>query len=68
MRHYTFTDVSASSDPMTMGSIRVNNTAKEMTLVYLPSSNAGSPSSAMVNFFASKARNTVSALDMRLSS
>ena len=30
----TFTDVSASSDPMTMGSIRVNNTAKEMTLVY----------------------------------
>ena len=60
----TFTDVSASSDPMTMGSIRVNNTAKEMTLVYLPSSNAGSPSSAMVNFFAGKARNTVSALDI----
>ena len=60
----TFTDVSASSDPMTMGSVRVNNTAKEMTLVYLPSLNAGSPSSAMVNFFASKARNTVSALDI----
>ena len=58
----TFTDVSANSDPMTMGSVRVNNTAKEMTLVYLPSLNAGSPSSAMVNYFASKARNTVSAL------
>jgi endoglucanase Acf2 len=58
----TFTDVSASTDPMTMGSVRVNNTAKEMTLVYLPSLNAGSPSSAMVNYFASKARNTVSAL------
>ena len=60
----TFTDVSANSDPMTMGSVRVNNTAKEMTLVYLPSLNAGSPSSAMVNYFASKARNTVSALDI----
>jgi endoglucanase Acf2 len=60
----TFTDVSASSDPMTMGSVRVNNTAKEMTLVYLPSLNAGSPSSAMVNYFASKARNKVSALDI----
>ena len=60
----TFTDVSASSDPMTMGSIRVNNSAKEMTLVYLPSLNAGSPSSSMVSFFASKARNKVSALDI----
>jgi len=60
----TFTDVSASSDPMTQGSMRVNNAAKEMTLVYLPSLNAGSPSSAMINFFASKARNTVSALNI----
>ena len=60
----SFTDVSVSSDPMTQGSIRVNNSAKEMTLVYLPSLNAGNPSSAMVNFFASKARNTVSAVDI----
>jgi endoglucanase Acf2 len=60
----TFADVSASPDPMTQGSIRVNNAAKEMTLVYLPSLNAGNPPSAMVNFFASKARNKVSALNI----
>ncbi|MDG2017851.1 MAG: glycosyl hydrolase [Porticoccaceae bacterium] len=58
----TFSDVSANSDPMSMGSVRVSNTAKEMTLVYLPSLNAGNPSSTMVNYFASKARNKVSAL------
>ena len=60
----TFTDVSSSSDPMTMGSIRVNNAAKEMTLVYLPSSSPGNPSSTMVNYFASMARNKVAALNI----
>jgi endoglucanase Acf2 len=44
--------------------IGVNNSAKELTLVYLPQSGAGSASSSMINKFASKARNTVSALDI----
>jgi endoglucanase Acf2/Fe-S cluster biogenesis protein NfuA len=53
----TFTNSSSNQ-------ITVNNSAKEMTLVYLPSLNPGNPPSAMVNFFASKARNTVSAVDI----
>jgi endoglucanase Acf2 len=44
--------------------IGVNNSAKELTLVYLPQSGAGSASSSMINKFASKARNKVSALDI----
>jgi endoglucanase Acf2 len=44
--------------------IGVNNSAKELTLVYLPHSGVGSASSAMINKFASKARNTVAAVDI----
>jgi endoglucanase Acf2 len=44
--------------------IGVNNSAKELTLVYLPHSGVGSASSAMINKFASKARNKVAAVDI----
>ena len=44
--------------------IGVNNSAKELTLVYLPDSGVGSASSSMINKFASKARNKVAALNI----
>ena len=44
--------------------IGVNNTAKELTLVYLPEHSAGSVSSSMINLFESKARNKVASLDI----
>jgi endoglucanase Acf2 len=44
--------------------IEVNNSAKEMTLVYLPHLQLGSVPTAMVELFASKARNTVAAVDI----
>jgi endoglucanase Acf2 len=53
----TFTNVTESA-------IGVNNSAKEMTLVYLPHLQPGNASSSMINFFASKARNTVASVDI----
>ena len=44
--------------------IGVNNSAKELTLVYLPQSGAGSVPTSMINKFASKARNKVAALNI----
>ena len=44
--------------------ISVNNSAKELTLVYLPHSGAGSVSSAMISKFASLARNKVAAVNI----
>ncbi|MDB9804670.1 glycosyl hydrolase [Porticoccaceae bacterium] len=44
--------------------IEVSNSAKEMTLVYLPHLSAGTASSSMINLFASKARNTVASVDI----
>jgi endoglucanase Acf2 len=55
----------ATTFSSTTGSeIGVNNSAKELTLVYLPDSGVGSASSAMINKFASKARNKVAAVDI----
>jgi endoglucanase Acf2 len=53
----TFTNSSGSA-------IGVNNSAKEMTLVYLPHLEAGTAPSAMIDVFANKARNTVAAVDI----
>jgi endo-1,3(4)-beta-glucanase len=44
--------------------IEVNNSAKEMTLVYLPHLQPGTAPSAMIDLFASKARNTVTSVDI----
>ena len=44
--------------------IVVTNAAKEMTLVYLPQSAAGSPSASMISDFAARARNVVAAVDI----
>ena len=55
----------ATTFSSTTGSeIGVNNSAKELTLVYLPHSGVGSASSSMINKFASKARNKVAALNI----
>ena len=53
----TFTNSSGSK-------IGVNNSAKEMTLVYLPHLDAGTAPSTMIDLFASKARNTVASVDI----
>jgi endoglucanase Acf2 len=53
----TFTNPSSNE-------IGVNNAAKEMTLVYLPHLEAGAAPSAMIDLFASKARNTVASVDI----
>ena len=53
----TFTNLSSNA-------IGVNNAAKEMTLVYLPHLEAGTAPSAMIDLFASKARNTVASVDI----
>ena len=49
---------------MTMGTYGVINSAKEMTLVYLPELTGGSASSSMINQFASRARNKVAAVNI----
>jgi endoglucanase Acf2 len=55
----------ATTFSSTTGSqIGVNNSAKELTLVYLPHSGVGSASTSMINKFASKARNKVAALNI----
>lgn len=59
-----FTDTSDSADPMTMGKVKITNSANEMTLVYLPHLQAGTAPSAMIDLFASKARNTVAEVDI----
>jgi len=53
----TFSNISESE-------IGVSNSAKEMTLVYLPHLQAGTAPSAMIDLFASKARNTVAEVDI----
>ncbi|MDA7826482.1 glycosyl hydrolase, partial [Porticoccaceae bacterium] len=60
----SFPDLSDSNDPMTMGTYGVINSAKEMTLVYLPQLTAGSVSSSMIDQFAASARNKVAAVDI----
>ncbi len=60
----TFTDTSPSTDSTTMGKVEINNSTDEMTLVYLPHLQAGTAPSAMIDLFASKARNTVAAVDI----
>jgi endo-1,3(4)-beta-glucanase len=60
----SFPDLSDSNDPMTTGTYGVINSAKEMTLVYLPQLTAGSVSSSMMDYFASKARNKVAAVNI----
>ena len=60
----SFPDLSDNADPMTMGTNGVINSAKEMTLVYLPHLTAGSVSSSMINQFASAARNKVAAVNI----
>ena len=44
--------------------IVVSNTAKEMTLAYLPEAAAGSASASMISDFAASARNVVAAVDI----
>jgi hypothetical protein len=61
----SFPDLSSNkANPMTMGTNGVINSAKEMTLVYLPHLTAGSVSSSMINQFASAARNKVAAVNI----
>jgi endoglucanase Acf2 len=60
----SFPDLSDSDDPMTIGTYGVINSAKEMTLVYLPQLTAGSVSSSMIDQFASLARNKVAAVNI----
>jgi endo-1,3(4)-beta-glucanase len=61
----TFTDTSENpGDPTTMGKVEINNSTDEMTLVYLPHLQAGTAPNAMVDLFASKARNPVAEVDI----
>ena len=44
--------------------ITVTNTARELTLAYLPATGAGNASTAMISFFNAQARNVVAAVDI----